>query len=100
MHRRQRSTICGSTSVRLPELKYNSSESKCWIRLCAGELIFPLVISFLASFAGDRVGCAGLASAANGEVKNGETTFLLTTLRSLVTMGWKQRYEVWGELMK
>jgi putative aminopeptidase FrvX len=32
--------------------------------------------------AGVRVGCAAVASAANGEVKNGETIFLLTTLRS------------------
>jgi putative aminopeptidase FrvX len=32
--------------------------------------------------AGVRVGCAAVASAANGTVKNGETTFLLTTLRS------------------
>ena len=32
--------------------------------------------------AGVRVGCAAVASAANGEVKSGETIFLLTTLRS------------------
>ena len=32
--------------------------------------------------AGVRVGCAAVASAANGNVKNGETIFLLTTLRS------------------
>ena len=32
--------------------------------------------------AGVRVGCAAVASAANGEVKEGETIFLLTTLRS------------------
>lgn len=32
--------------------------------------------------AGVRVGCAAVASAANGQVTNGETIFLLTTLRS------------------
>ncbi len=32
--------------------------------------------------AGVRVGCAAVASAAQGEVRNGETIFLLTTLRS------------------
>jgi putative aminopeptidase FrvX len=32
--------------------------------------------------AGVRVGCAAVASAANGEIKEGETIFLLTTLRS------------------
>src|SRR5687768_844751 len=32
--------------------------------------------------AGVRVGCAAVAAAANGRVENGETTFLLTTLRS------------------
>jgi putative aminopeptidase FrvX len=32
--------------------------------------------------AGVRVGCAAVASAAQGEVSNGETIFLLTTLRS------------------
>jgi putative aminopeptidase len=33
-------------------------------------------------FAGLRVGCAAVASAAQGEVKSGETIFLITTLRS------------------
>ena len=34
------------------------------------------------TLAGVRVGCAAVASAAQGEVKSGETIFLLTTLRS------------------
>jgi putative aminopeptidase FrvX len=34
------------------------------------------------SLAGLRVGCAAVASAAQGEVKSGETIFLITTLRS------------------
>ncbi|MEN3326738.1 MAG: hypothetical protein V7638_1545 [Acidobacteriota bacterium] len=34
------------------------------------------------ALAGARVGCAAVASVAQGEVKSGETTFLITTLRS------------------
>ena len=50
--------------------------------------------------AGVRVGCAAVASAAQGQSKSGETIFLLTTLRSFGNDGWKRRCERLGALMK
>jgi hypothetical protein len=55
------------------------------------EMLNPVVREFGAwsygefvagAMAGVRVGCAAVASAAQGQVSNGETIFLLTTLRS------------------
>ena len=49
-------------------------------------------------FAGLRTGCAAVASASMGEVRNGETTFLLTTLRSFGHDGFEAALRTLGRL--
>ncbi|HEX7335428.1 MAG TPA: M28 family peptidase, partial [Pyrinomonadaceae bacterium] len=48
--------------------------------------------------AGVRVGCAAVASAANGQVANGETIFLLTTLRSFGNDGLEAALRTLGRV--
>src|ERR1043165_786009 len=48
--------------------------------------------------AGDRVGCAAVASAAAGEVQNGETIFLITTLRSFGNDGLEAALRALGRV--
>src|SRR5689334_20243364 len=65
--------------------------SKAEVQRLGIEMLNPVVREFsgwsygdfvAGPLAGVRVGCAAVASAAQREVKNGETIFLLTTLRS------------------
>ena len=48
--------------------------------------------------AGMRVGCAAVASAAQGEVKGGETIFLITTLRSFGFDGFEAALRALGRI--
>ena len=48
--------------------------------------------------AGMRVGCAAVASAAQGEVKSGETIFLITTLRSFGFDGFEAALRALGRV--
>ncbi|HKG58603.1 MAG TPA: hypothetical protein VKB05_02405 [Pyrinomonadaceae bacterium] len=48
--------------------------------------------------AGLRVGCAAVASAAQGEVRNGETIFLITTLRSFGHDGFEAALRALGRV--
>lgn len=55
--------------------------------------------SFVAGqLAGVRVGCAAVASAANGQVTAGETIFLLTTLRSFGRAGFEAALRTLGRV--
>jgi putative aminopeptidase len=65
--------------------------SKADVQRFGVEMLNPVVRDFpvwsyenymAGQLAGVRVGCAAVASAARGQVTSGETTFLLTTLRS------------------
>ena len=74
--------IYGLTLELLQKPRCGVLESRCWIRLCA-DLTPVLYGGFVSGqFAGVRVGCAAVASAATRQVTSGETIFLLTTLRS------------------
>jgi putative aminopeptidase FrvX len=50
------------------------------------------------TMAGLRVGCAAVASAAQGEVKSGETIFLITTLRSFGFDGFEAALRALGRV--
>jgi len=88
----QRGRIANAPPATLDDLWVDvGATSKAEVQQLGIEMLDPVVRketvnSFddfvFGQLAGVRVGCAAVASAANGEVKKGETIFLLTTLRS------------------
>ena len=88
----QRGRVANAPVTTLDDLWVDvGAVSKAEVRSLGIEMLNPVVRDvagwsygdFVAgTMAGVRVGCAAVASAAQGEVRNGETIFLLTTLRS------------------
>src|SRR5689334_23463045 len=88
----QRGRVANAPLTTLDDLWVDvGAVSKSEVQRLGIEMLNPVVREFsgwsygdfvAGPLAGVRVGCAAVASAAQREVKNGETIFLLTTLRS------------------
>src|SRR6185295_19277297 len=81
--------------------------SKAEVQQLGIEMLNPVVRDFAGwsygefvagPLAGLRVGCAAVASAAQGEVRSGETIFLLTTLRSFGLDGFEAALRALGRV--
>ena len=81
--------------------------SKAEVQRLGIEMLNPVVRDVAAwsygefvagTLAGMRVGCAAVASAAQGEVKSGETIFLITTLRSFGFDGFEAALRALGRV--
>ncbi|HEY4425755.1 MAG TPA: M20/M25/M40 family metallo-hydrolase [Pyrinomonadaceae bacterium] len=81
--------------------------SKAEVQRLGIEMLNPVVRDVAAwsygefvagALAGMRVGCAAVASAAQGEVKSGETIFLITTLRSFGFDGFEAALRALGRV--
>lgn len=88
----QRSRVANAPLTTLDDLWVDVGvASRAEVQRLGVEMLNPVVRESVAwsygdfvsgPLAGVRVGCAAVASAAQGQVRNGETIFLLTTLRS------------------
>ncbi len=88
----QRGRVANAPLTTLDDLWIDvGATSKAEVERLGVEMLNPVVRDSVAwsygdfvsgPFAGVRVGCAAVASAAQGTVSNGETIFLLTTLKS------------------
>ena len=83
------------------------ASSKAEVQRLGIEMLNPVVRDVAAwsygefvagHLAGMRVGCAAVASAAQGEVKSGETIFLITTLRSFGFDGFEAALRALGRV--